>query len=200
MSLRKRVLAGLVCLSVVGAFVALAVSSCRGTQNEFGLTEDESRLSSSGVELPTTPGIGVDINDILQQWSAGHPDEAVANFLQLYDEDAPDSSYRPFDLSEHQFVLLPAGERDPLKQEMLAKFAILQKFSRELQSQAKAAVAAGDYARAKRLLLAMKQLGQANTGPEVTLLANLVGTAIEALANQELAELDDAEARGTPPP
>lgn len=199
MLLSKRVLAGVVCLSVVGPFVALAVS-CRASQDESALTEDEPHRSSSGVELPTTPGIGVDINDILQQWSPGHPEEAVANFLQLYDEDAPASSYRPFDLSEQEFVSLPQTERDRLKQEMLARFGVLQKFKRELQSQAQAAVAAGDFATGKRLLLAMKRLGAANTGPQVTLLAGLVGKAIEALADRELDKLYKGQGGATPPP
>ena len=196
--MNKKFLVRYVCLILTGAFIVLAVLYFRGKQDDMGVTENDSHTSVSN-ELPSS-NPGADINDILQQWSAGKTEVSLRNLLQLYDEKAPQIKYRPFDISELRFAIKSSAVRKKMQKEMEARFKILKKFNQDMQSQAKAATAAGDNAKARQILLALKQLGQANTGPEVTLLAGLFGKMIESQADKELALLGEAQSGGTPPP
>lgn len=146
------------------------------------------------TEASADPQEPIHINDILQQWSAGREEEAVRSFLRLAQTQPSAASYRFFDCSEQQFVSLPEAERDQLREKMLAKFKVVRKFARELDRRAKEALAADDFPTAERLLINMKRLGAANTGPEVALLTGLVGKAIQTLADDGLTELDKARA------
>jgi hypothetical protein len=153
---------------------------CANEQSTSNRHADEShRLSSRVADQPETPSTAIGINDILEQWSADRKEYAVRRFLQLADTEPSTASYRLFDFSEEYFVSLPEAERDALQEKMLAKFRVLREFARELLRRAEAAVSAGDHATAERLLVNMKRLGAANTGPEVTLVADLVGRKIK---------------------
>lgn len=199
MRINKNYLLRCVCLSVVGAIVVLTFSYFQSAQDEAGPV-GEVQDNVANAEMPTIASSGYDINDILQQWSSGQEDEAIEKFLQLYDDKAPQSKYRPFDISELRFAVKSGAVRKKMQLEMEARFIILKKFNQNMQSQAKAAIAAGDNAKARQILLALKQLGQANTGTKVTLLAGLFGKMIESQADKELAVLGEAQNGGTPPP
>lgn len=180
--------------SLVGVIVVLSVLSCQSTQDEAETANDATQYNAmASAELPSTAGSGYDINDILQQWSEGQKDEAIEKFLQLYDDKAQHNKYRVSNLTEKQFIDRPMAEREKLKQEMTVEFGLLHKFNRAMQSIVKADIAAGNYAKAKRLLLVLKQLGQANNGSQVTKLAGMFGILIENQADEGLAKLSDAQ-------
>lgn len=61
------------------------------------------------------------------------------------------------------------------------------------------AMATGDIASAEKHLNAMRQLGLANTGPEVTLIVDLVGQAIVKRAENSLAALRQMRQNGATP-
>ena len=109
--------------------------------------------------------------------------------LKLYDVGADAPAYRPFTLTEEEAIALPRAEREALTKEALDTLRIMRHLGRELHHRAKEAHRNGDDAQAARLLGAMKRLGQANRGPEVMHIVDLVGKAIEQLADKALFEL-----------
>lgn len=185
---------GFVWVTVVLLAVAAGVLYFSGGQGRFQTSVDKADQSSRAVDPPAPPTNTAHINNVLQQWSTGREEEAVRSFLRLARTQPSDASYRFFDRSEQQFVSLPEAERDQLQEKMLAKFKVVRKFVRELDRRAKGALAADDFPTAERLLVSMKRLGAANTGAEVTLLAELVGKMIQTLADDGLTQLDKARA------
>jgi predicted aspartyl protease len=149
---------------------------------------------STQTETSTAPQGPTHVNAVLQQWSAGQQEDAVRAFLRLAEMQPADAGYRLFDCSEQQFVSLPEAERDQLREKMLARIKVARAFARELDRRAKEALAANDYPTAERLLAGLKRWGAANTGPEVARLTDLVGKALEKLADDGLAKLDAARA------
>lgn len=172
------------------------VSYFSGEQSTPEVGVDEVDRTAHAVDPAGTPAGTAHVNDVLHQWSTGQEDEAVRAFLRLGQMPPTDASYRLFDLSERQFVALPEVERDQLQQRMLAKFKVVRAFARDLDRRANEALASDDLPMAEKLLLSMKRLGKANTGPEVAHLTNLVGKAIQKLADQGLTRLDKARASG----
>lgn len=192
---KKRVSTGFACLIVVVLVVVVGGLYYSKGQAQVPANIDESDRSSHTPEQPLTSRTRIHISGILQQWSTGRQEEAVRDFLHLAETQPSAASYRPFDFSEEQFVSLPEAERDLMQEKILAKLKVLRKFARELDRRAKAALRTGDYTTAERLLVSMKRLGAANTGPEVTRVVELVGRAIESLADGELVQLDKSASK-----
>jgi hypothetical protein len=181
----------IVVAGIIYSSVAICSSKGRG---RFQSSVDEADRAIPTVDPRPTLADTTHVNDVLQQWSTGREDEAVLSFLQFAQTHSSDASYRFFNCSEKQFVALPEAERDQLLEKMLAKFKVVRKFARELDRRAKEALAANDYPTAERLLAGLKRWGAANTGPEVARLTDLVGKALEKLADDGLAKLDAARA------
>ena len=140
---------------------------------------------------PATRALAVrDVGAILDRYSAGAHDEAIHMLLRLAQSDAAPVRYRPFYLTEKEFIALPQAERDALSKKMLATAKTMRQLARELTRRALEASESGKSAESAEFLMAAKRLGSANRGPEVTLLIGLVGKAIETLADKRLAELD----------
>jgi hypothetical protein len=131
-----------------------------------------------------------DIDDILDLYSAGEHDAAVRMLLELAESRATSDRYRPFNFTEKEFIALPQAERDALSEKMVATTEIMRQLARELTQRALMASKSGEFTKSAELLMSAKRLGAANQGPEVTLLLDLVGEAIETLADRRLAELD----------
>jgi len=181
----------IVVAGIIYSSVAICSSKGRG---RFQSSVDEADRTIPTVDPRPTLADTTHVNAVLQQWSAGQQEDAVLAFLRLAEEQPADASYRLFDCSEQQFVSLPEAERDQLREKMLARFKVVRAFARELDRRAKEALAANDYPRAERLLAGLKRWGAANTGPEVARLTDLVGKALETLADDGLAKLDAARA------
>lgn len=121
---------------------------------------------------------------ILQNWAAGRRDEAVAAVLELYDSESNGRAWRPYSISEQEFVALPADRREELKQEMVETTRHMRELARELGNRAVTARRSGHRAESERLMGALRRLAQANRGPEVTQLFDITGAAIEKLADR----------------
>jgi len=76
---------------------------------------------------------------------------------------------------------------------MVATFESLRNLVRETERRARESAAAGHRAEAEALYRAMKVVGSANTGPEVTSLADVVGKSFVKWADAGLAALAERE-------
>lgn len=136
-----------------------------------------------------------DIREVLDLLRAGRNDDAVHALLRLCDSGAPEQAYRPHHMKETDFVMMSPQRREATTQHLLPDYDALRDLARELDRRAQQALAHGDKVTARRLYLAMRQLGFANVGGDTTLLANAVG---KAILRQALARLDELEASGPP--
>ena len=168
-------------LGGVGLHVALAAAGCSPGPNQ-GASSFESPPAAS--EPTASRHVPLRIDEVLDQWRAGHREEAIRLLLELNDSQAAASAYRPFDLSEEGFIAKPKAERDALQEEMLTELKALRELAREIDGKANRAAQAGDLGTSSRLLAALKLLGAANRGPEVPKLVGLVGEAIEQIADE----------------
>jgi hypothetical protein len=147
----------------------------------------------TGQSAPTTlaaagtrPAETTPIARILDDYAAGRRDEAVAAVLKLYDAQAEDRAWRPYVLSEREAVALPEKERVRLQQEMIDRGVTIRGLGRELRQRAVEAAQRGDNELAGRLVGALRRFGQANQGESVTKLMDLLGKALEELADRPL--------------
>ena len=81
-------------------------------------------------------------------------------------------------------------ERERVRENMIAKSTVMRDIARGIDLMAQEANAAGDWETAATMLRALKRFGAANRGPEVTKLIDLVGRAIEDLADRGLSRLN----------
>jgi len=161
-------------------------------------SREEARTAANEVSATAPASVG--ISEVLRYWSNGMTDHAVQLLLELADSRADAASYRPFRISEQQFVALAPAEREALRDQMLTTLDSMRALARELDRRAREADRAGDFAGAAKHLDAMKRLGAANREPEVPQLVDLVGKAIMERADQVLSELTKQEAGGGPQP
>lgn len=187
---------------VVGVVSLLFVIAELGCSRDArsGTSSGESEAPPRGDGTCATAPMSVDIWKALHHWSSGAPDDAVHVLLDLADTQADAVRYRPFNISEEQFLGLPAAERDALREKMLTTLEVMRDLARELDRRAREARLVGESASAARHLLAMKRLGEANRGPELTLLVDLVGKAIAERADKGMSELKVQEAGDAPRP
>ncbi len=183
--LRGRVLiAGGICLTCVLA--------CSHDTQPIGLDQTGTEKQTVGSESGGTESGEFrrgEVNAVLDRWSAGYSDDAFESFLAIAEGDSAGSSLRVYDLTEEAFVSLTEDEQERLGGEMVARFVVVRRFTRDVVRYAGFAKGAGDVSRADRLLRATERFGEANTGVKVTLLADLVGKAVRERAKKGLAEL-----------
>jgi len=148
-------------------------------------------LPASGERVQASVRAASPINEILDLWDAGRKDLAVAAFLALAESGADAQAYRPYHLTEQQFVALASNERERLiADEFLPRQKLLRQLVRTLVDEiAPEAIASGNREKARAILTGVKRLGTANTGPEVMLVIHYMGRAIKELAERKLAEL-----------
>ena len=188
----------------VHAFVP-AVMSCPILLAGFGCSERPSSArvnaesGSPGLPIPPADSAPVsrDINAVLDRYSAGEYDTSIRMLLELAQSGATPLSYRPFNLTEKEFIALPQAERDALGEKMVVRLKIMRELARELGQRALKASMPGESTKSAELLMAAKRLGGANQGPEVTLVVDLVGQAIENLADRHLSQLDQQTSENT---
>lgn len=142
----------------IGALaVALLLASCAGR----ALTQTQS------------------INDLLPQVTAGRgSDEAnmwlVNDFRQMAMSPGWMESLRVFDISEAEFVALPAAERDARRADDLATVARMKALGSAVMRQADREQKQGNLAEAKDIREAVRRLVAANSGEETLALADMV--------------------------
>lgn len=184
----------------VVAALLLGEPGCSREPKNPGTSPSREEARTVAKEVPATAPAGAGINEVLRYWSDGQADDAVQSLLELVDNRADAAAYRPFPISEQQFVALAPAERDALRDQMLTTVKHMAALARELARRAREAHRAGDFAGAARHLDAMKQLGMANREPEVPKLVDLVGQAIVKRADGVLSELAREEPGGGPQP
>jgi len=181
--------AGLRLIVVVSTLFA-GITGCdsKGRSGSSSGSDRQNARSSTSSPASAGPNIG----DVLESWKAGRRDEAIAALRGMYDRQAPASDYRPYQISEQEFVALPDWQ--DRQAEMLRTQESLRELSRELYARAGQARKAGRRDEARVLLETLKRLGAANRGPDLTLLMNYLGEAMEKLADKGMAELNDVQA------
>lgn len=143
---------------------------------------------------PGTPTSAPDIRDVLA--STGQFDFAVALIVGMYQSNAPLERYRLYHLSEDEFAALPPDERARLKREMLSRLSQLRRFAGDLAQQGELAITGKrkDFDLARMYYEIVRNIGEANSGPEVTLLADTIGRELLKLAESGLAKVEAARA------
>lgn len=125
----------------------------------------------------------------MELWSSGDRDTAVQTVVKLCDAGAKTEQLRPYTMTEAEFVALPIDEQQERKMEIVKDLETLREITRELARRSEAAAAAGDLASAEAHLRVNKRIGEANTGPDVMLIVNLLGEAITKRADSDLAAI-----------
>lgn len=177
---------------------ALLLPACQKQAAQPPVPQAASRPALHAAPLSTAAQTPDNILAILQLWSAGRKDEAIEALVTSSKSGAPATNYRPYDLTEQQFIALPVAEQNTRRGEMVATFETLRDLVRAMERRARDAAAAGDRASAEALYRAMKAVGSANMGPEVTKLAEITGKSFVKWADQGLAELSENERRVSP--
>lgn len=173
--------------------IAALVSGCSRDAtptHEPGLAtqpETEGQSSTATAASPASGPAQLDIHLVLKTYQAGQTDEAVRLLLVLTEPDAPPERLWLYDLSEEQFVKLVDWQAK--RDEMVARFRELGHLTREIER--RAAAAAGDFATAERLYLAIRRLGVASTGPANTKFADAFGHSLVRRADAALAGLKE---------
>lgn len=166
----------------------LLYGSCERARSSTAAISDVGRPTTSAAS-PTTRS-PPDINDIIDLWTREHHDEAVTAIIALCDSGPPKTRLRPFDFPERDCVAMPRDEREALIARMLATLDRLREMVREMDRRAERAIGTGDAAIAARYVDTIRRLGEANRGPEVTLLVDLVGASFVKRASEKQSQLD----------
>lgn len=162
---------------------ALTISNCADEQRRADSpTSATNSAGSKEASSPPTEASHANVHDVLRRWSAGQKNEAVLTLTQLGDTHVPIERLRLYNMSEKEFVALPQEKREPLGNEMFNTFETLRDIVREADRQAKDSMSKGDYSAAERIYEALGRLAAANSGPQMTLLANAVGRGIDKQA------------------
>lgn len=162
---------------------ALTISSCADEERRAQSPASTTNAAGSReASSPSTEASHANIHDVLRRWSAGQKSEAVNTLTQLGDTHVPIARLRLYHMSEKEFVALPQEKRVPLGNEMFNRFETLRDIVREADRQAGDSMSKGDYSAAERIYEALGRLAAANSGPQMTLLANAVGRGIEKRA------------------
>ncbi len=149
--------------------------------------------SSGGVNHVSLAKSDARINGILDSWAVGSKAQAINELMKIADGSDDATLFRPYDFSEEAFVALPRSEREALQKEMLERYSLLKRFALDVRERAQQAVVNGERSKAERMLAVMKQLGEANTGPDVTSVAQLIGRFIRERAAESLDELKSGD-------
>ncbi len=123
---------------------------------------------------------------VLSAWGQGDKAGAVSRFLEIDWSARPlFSSSSALGLSEAQFQKIPAGERESKSAEFTAHAGMLKQLASEVVQAARDATAAKDSAKAKKCLASLKQFGAALQEPACATLVQLVGKAVQKMADAE---------------
>jgi hypothetical protein len=150
-------------VSALAAVAQIGAGCSTATNNDVA-----SKSSEAQEQLPA-------IEVILEHWSAGEHAHAIELLVEAA-EDGRD--LRAFHLSESAFIALPEQERTAAHAAKIARAETLGAIARSVRSAARSAAEQGNQEQADRLAGALKAVGEANTGNDLTQLANLVGEAI----------------------
>ncbi len=167
--LAARVVAGAVCLHV-----ALA-SGC-------GKPPPADEPAASGAQAQAWTG-----EDPIMLWDKGKHDaalEALGAWARLGDPPPLVEA-----MSEREFTSLAPDRRQQVLSKVMRQQRAMREMAREIDRRARAALAAGDRATARSLAHTLKALATAHQGEHVLEITNLVGQAIQQVADGLLRDI-----------
>ena len=169
--------------AVVAVFILIA--GC-------GKKSDSSGASSlSAKEQPSAAGAATPVAQAaMTAWQQGDTNAAVGYFV------AADWSARPLfpassplSLSEHQFMALPAADRQAKAQDIDQQLDLLKRLLAAVTQAGRDAAAKQDAFTARKYFTSLKQCGEALDNPESSAIVKLVGQRLKKNADNELATL-----------
>jgi len=140
--------------------------------------------TSSQKPNPASIAEPSEMNTVLQLWAENKQDKALEQFIALHRAKGDNQAFRVFARSEKEFVQLPEAKRSSVHDQILKTSDQLRDFSRFVYEKAKSEFEQGSIDKSTALRKALKRLGEANTGEDLTELANMVGDAIVELADR----------------
>jgi len=160
--------------------------------------------SAQEGSLPAKWRPSPDLDRVLHLWFEGQQDKALAELLALAESADPVPRLRLFHLREDEAMQMTDAERELCNEIIHEKFEEFRRLVRELMDQTKETYAkTRDAKAAQRVYLALRRLGEANTGPEVPAHADLCGQACRNAAEKAYTDMQIArafEAAGRRPP
>jgi len=137
--------------------------------------------SASGTSNDTA-----DLSMVLDAWESGNKDVAIGKLLQIdWDNPAASGGIPVMGYTEKEFATLSREQ-----QAMSMKLAGDSKaILRHAFSLAKQAEGKGDFAKARQYYDAVRQLGNALSGPERLIVLQMMGKALVQMADEKLATL-----------
>lgn len=181
---RNKVLASVVCLPSL-VFVSCSTNRVGGSGPHECV---EAPLNASPTEASSgdQPGMAVALRRFREA-----EDSAISVILQLAESVEHEKRLRVCDLSEAEWIAQAGVHWESQRTELAGLLQDLRFLSNELVSRAAYANGAGDVRLARKYLNAAKRLGAANRGPGVPLVCDIVGKAIEELADKNLATMSE---------
>ncbi len=158
-------------------------------------TQPAAQVSSVEGSLPAKWRPSPDLDRVLRLWLDGRRDEAQAALLALAESADPVARLRLFHIREDEVMQMTEAERELCMEIIFEKFEDFRRFSRELMDRVKEEYGkTKDAKAAQRIYLALRRLGEANTGPEVTAHADLCGQACRNVAERAYSDMQVARA------
>jgi len=124
--------------------------------------------------------------NVLDVWRDGKKSTSLERFMKLHRTTPDDKAFQVFMRSEQQFVDLPRSKRKKVQKELINTFQDVMQFAKIVRSEVERLHEEGKREQSTQLRNALKRLGQANTGDDLTKLANQVGDAIIDLAEKPI--------------
>lgn len=118
-------------------------------------------------------------------------DSAIRVIIQLAESPEHDKLLRVCDMSEEQWVAHWGDDWQRQRDVLVRRLTDLRFLANQLVGRAAYLHGAGETDKAVKILNAVKRLGAANRGPGVPLVCDIVGKAIEELADKSLAAMPE---------
>jgi predicted small lipoprotein YifL len=165
--------------------VALVLTSVTGCGNKNDPATPQATQAPTRVGQESSGAV----QPALVSWQQGDKATAVNQFL------ATDWSARPLfapgstlNMSEKEFVALPAADRNARAAELSGQADVLKKLAAAVADAGRDA-AAKDPALARKHFTALQQFGEALDSPDSLALLKLVGRAVKRMAETEMSKL-----------
>lgn len=153
-------------------------------------SSNSSSSSPTKTQQDTTSATTPVMQPALTAWEQGDMSSAVSHFLEANWNARP--LFPPgsvLSLSEDQFKLLSAADRQAKSGEMMSQLDSLKQLAAAVAQAGRDAASKGDSVQARKCFTALKQCGEALDGANSLAMVKLVGQGFEKRADAELGKL-----------
>lgn len=178
-------------VACLACFIACERSAERDAADGGRASGPSSHAAATGARAATQPR---PLDVLVDEWVAGQQEDVAERLLAAVDCESPVEARRLYSMSEPEFAAIPDAARRPLHDSITARTTGLLQIGRACLQEAARLTAAEDRAAARRLLETLRCLGEANRGPEVVLLVDLVGKFLYEKASNALASPGESAA------